>query len=430
MRSTAKLCLAVLAVFGAFAGITTAGASAGVVCVQGDNPAEATAVFYDSNDPNQQGCNNQQPPSGTDETHQLTVTLGTGSDPQNPGGTTVQTVTFQDSNPIVSGDNNPPAAGENVCTVNGNTATCKARFYTFALRSGNDTVTVSGTPTPAPDAPVSGPPSCSTGSASGSLVFGDFPDMGAGNDTYNGSEGSDGVSAGLGDDTVNGNAGADVLEGGPGADAVHGNDGNDCIDGGTGNDPLTGDAGNDSLDCSGGPGSLGDSSDGDDTEDAGDGNDVLCPGTGPRNDTSATNPNPPFNPTAYTLVTDADTLIGGPGLQDSVSYDNFGHGDFRVPITETENGAADDGSAAHPDRTANNTGQDAARPDLPPEGDNLGSDVENIRGGDGPNTIVANDQDNNLSGGFMNDNIQGLGGDDDISGNGGCFQNCPGDTIA
>src|SRR4051794_24063952 len=121
MRSTAKLCLAVLAVFGAFAGITTAGASAGVVCVDGNNPATATAVFYDSNTPefDQDACNNTQTVSGADETHQLTVTLGTGSDPQNPGGTTVQTVTFQDSNPIVSGDNNPPAAGENVCTVNG-----------------------------------------------------------------------------------------------------------------------------------------------------------------------------------------------------------------------------------------------------------------------------------------------------------------------
>src|SRR3954451_15093697 len=107
MRSTAKLCLAVLAVFAVFAGISTAGGAAPIVCVSGDDPATATAVLLDqtatAGQQAQYGCDNPTPPAGgtTSEQHNLTVTLGTGSDPQNPGGTVVNQVTFADSNPIV-----------------------------------------------------------------------------------------------------------------------------------------------------------------------------------------------------------------------------------------------------------------------------------------------------------------------------------------
>ena len=58
----------------------------------------------------------------------------------------------------------------------------------------------------------------------------------AGNDTLSGAEGNDTLIGGTGNDTLNGNAGADTLQGGAGDDTLLGGGGTDIIDGGAGND--------------------------------------------------------------------------------------------------------------------------------------------------------------------------------------------------
>ncbi|MEY2433489.1 MAG: hypothetical protein QOC92_3214, partial [Acidimicrobiaceae bacterium] len=101
---------------------------------------------------------------------------------------------------------------------------------------------------------------------------------------------------------------------------------------------------------------------------------------------------------------DDDTLTGGNGV-DSISYSS--RFNRTVALNLTEDGVANDGSAAH---------KDLAGKSVPTEADNIGGDIENITGGDGPNTITGTDADNDLTGGDSNDNIQGNGGDDTLSG--------------
>ncbi len=70
-------------------------------------------------------------------------------------------------------------------------------------------------------------------------------DLGAGDDTYLGSEGEDRVAGGAGDDVLRGMGGADALSGGGGADRLFGENGDDALDGGAGNDVLEGGLGRD-----------------------------------------------------------------------------------------------------------------------------------------------------------------------------------------
>ena len=73
-------------------------------------------------------------------------------------------------------------------------------------------------------------------------------DLGAGADTFNGSNGistvtSLSINGGADADTITGGDGNDVLHGGPGDDFIDGNRGNDTIDGGDGNDTIQWDPG-------------------------------------------------------------------------------------------------------------------------------------------------------------------------------------------
>ena len=77
-------------------------------------------------------------------------------------------------------------------------------------------------------------------------------DLGAGDDSYLGSEGEDRVSGGAGDDMLRGAGGADSLDGDAGADRLHGENGDDALEGGAGDDVLEGGAGADRM--SGGEG--------------------------------------------------------------------------------------------------------------------------------------------------------------------------------
>lgn len=66
-------------------------------------------------------------------------------------------------------------------------------------------------------------------------------DLGAGNDTSNGSPGADTINGGDGNDNVNGRGGGDTIDGGAGNDRLSGADGDDTITGGPGVDSLFGD---------------------------------------------------------------------------------------------------------------------------------------------------------------------------------------------
>jgi Ca2+-binding RTX toxin-like protein len=164
------------------------------------------------------------------------------------------------------------------------------------------------------------------------------------------------VDAGGGNDTVS-LMRADGTRGIPIPATVAGGNGNDRITGGNNNDSLAGGAGNDSL--FGGPG-----------------NDFLNGGTD-----------------AITGSPDgADFMSGGPGV------------DTAVYSQRTDNLSIDISNG----RTAN----DGA----PGEGDSVQTDVENVFGGAGNDSIVGNAAPNLISGGGGNDTIKGGAGNDRLIG--------------
>ena len=194
----------------------------------------------------------------------------------------------------------------------------------------------------------------------------------AGSDTLDGGAGNDVGTGGPGDDSLLGGAGLDNLDGGGGTDTLDGGDDTDLLTGGAGIDALRGGAGNDQL--RGGAAALvgadgGDSLKGDAGNDSllgDDGDDTLDGGTG------------------------ADVLGGGNGT-DTADYQ------FRLEdITVTLDGKANDGT--------------------PGEGDNVGSDVENVRGGGFNDTITGDPQSNLIEGGDGVDYADGGNRTDQLSG--------------
>ncbi len=101
----------------------------------------------------------------------------------------------------------------------------------------------------------------------------------AGNDTLNGSSGSDDLGGGDGRDLLTGRGGDDALSGGSGRDTLSGNQGSDELQGGGGLDRLRGGGGRDSLDGGNGNDRLWGGK-GRDTLDGGGGNDLLHGGGG------------------------------------------------------------------------------------------------------------------------------------------------------
>lgn len=138
------------------------------------------------------------------------------------------------------------------------------------------------------------------GGTGNDTIYGDRPGdtfTGTDNDTIAGGDGNDAIYGGAAADTITGDAGDDTIQGGTGNDSVSGGTGADSISGDAGNDVLSGGDGNDTL--YGGADS--DTLNGDANDDVlygGDGNDSLAGGTG--NDA---------------LIGDAgnDTLSGGDG---------------------------------------------------------------------------------------------------------------------
>ena len=184
---------------------------------------------------------------------------------------------------------------------------------------------------------------------------------------------------------LDGQAGNDSVTGPPNAEAqLNGDDfgqvGNDTIVGGSKSDDLIGDEGNDTL--SGG--------EGDDRLIPGSGNDAADAGPGDDNISI-------FSP--FGGGNDGtDVLSGGPGRD---FYDAYSVTDG---IAISLNDVADDGTGC---------------PGPACENDNIKSDIEDIRSGEGNDTIVATDQPNRIDAGTGNDNVDAGAGGDSINGDDG-----------
>jgi len=262
---------------------------------------------------------------------------------------------------------------------------------------------------------------------------GEGDDIWADIETINGGDGDDTITlTGSVDAVINGNKGNDTLGGGSGSDTLNGGDGNDTFDEGkasNGKDVFNGGAGTDTIsyasrtsavtitldgkatsgessesdtvkndveNCVGGSG--GDTitgSDvantitgglGDDTLNGGKGDDIFDQGSDPLSADGGTSPD------VGTPGSDDDTINGGDGF-DLVTYASRTNA---VTISLV--------SKAHSGQTG--------------EAD-LITNVENLTGGDGNDTITGDDGPNELTGGPGDDTIYGCLGDDTIDGSTG-----------
>ena len=244
---------------------------------------------------------------------------------------------------------------------------------------------------------------------------------GSGNDTVVGSSSDDTLDGGPGNDTVNGGAGADTISGSAGNDLVDGGPGDDTIDPGAGDDTAKGGQGDDEIDQPGAPSGLDDVADGSDLVDGGDGSDTASYAgrTLPvnlsfddvRNDGQAGE---------LDNLTNLETMVGGQA-NDVLAG---GKGDDTItpgPGDDTVSGGAGEDAIDYSDRTqpvtvtlgAPGTGGAAG------EKDSIASDVEDVTGGSGNDTITGSGGDNYLAAGAGNDTVSGGGGADDIDGGDG-----------
>jgi Ca2+-binding RTX toxin-like protein len=228
-------------------------------------------------------------------------------------------------------------------------------------------------------------------------VVGDLFNGGAAAETFNGTAGDDIAFGGGGNDVLNGNDGNDQLFGQAGNDTLNGGAGNDILNGGAGNDILNGGTGNDTFNYTIG--------DGVDTVNGGAGSDTMnITGRATIDDTL----NVTFNGTVLTAFEGGTANIAG---VESVTADlltsaPLGSGD-------TLNYAA--ASAAVTVNLATGTAS----------GFTSITNIENVSGGSGADTLTGNDLANllsgnagadTLSGGLGNDTLDGGGGNDTLDG--------------
>ncbi|AKU98158.1 Alkaline phosphatase [Labilithrix luteola] len=262
------------------------------------------------------------------------------------------------------------------------------------------------------------------------------------------------VVGGSGDDTLTASATAATLQGGPGNDTLIGGAGDDTLSGGAGNDILRGKAGNDILN----------GDDGDDVfdeETASNGADVFNGGNGI--DTVD------YGARTVALVVTMDGVAANDGEaneKDNVKADvenlKGGSGDDNITGNASHNkiwggdgndilagGAGDDvfvqtGTTASDgdDRISGGTGVDtvdyssrtvavtatldgATASGISGEADILATDVENLWGGSGDDTLTGNASANELVGNAGDDQLIALDGDDVLEGGAGDdFLNC------
>src|SRR4051794_1631882 len=278
-------------------------------------------------------------------------------------------------------------AGSNCLAVDAHTASCSGVDTAVVdLADGDDTLT-SGSALRVVAGGGPGDDQLTTGAGDDNLAGG------PGDDVLVAGDGRDGLRGGAGDDSESGQGGEDIFYAGPGADVMRGGGGDDIADygidtdrpdfdrpvsvsldgvaddgeagegddvepdvegvvGGNGDDTLVGNdgdnylgggGGDNVLDGRGGNDELG-AGPGDDRLTGGDGYDQLWPGTG------------------------HDSVSGGPGV-DAVSL-----ADYTVPLRITLDDVADDGPAG--------------------AGMNIGTDIEDVRGGQANDVIVGDDERN------------------------------------
>lgn len=185
------------------------------------------------------------------------------------------------------------------------------------------------------------------------LAGDDLVETGDGDDVIHGDDGDDIIFAGAGDDLVVAGRGNDIVFGGAGNDVILGGEGDDILFGEAGNDRIWGEAGNDIVD----------GGEGDDILAGGAGADVVMGGAGD------------------------DTLVAGIGDGDDV-YDG-GTGSDTYDASATTAGITVDLAAG--------------RAMGPQTGSDTLANIENVVGGSGDDTIVADAAANVLQGGGGSD---------------------------
>lgn len=193
---------------------------------------------------------------------------------------------------------------------------------------------------------------------------------------------------GSGNDTIVGSAADNTIRGGGGSNVLTGRGGNDRIEGGSLADTLTGGAGNDRLLGHGGADKLlgGDGDDvllGDDASDPAGGKDTLDGGNG---DDDA------FGYAGNDTFLNGVSANGGDLLSGGAGVDTASYASRTAAVKVSLNGLFDDGAAG--------------------EGDKVNSDVENLTGGRGADSLVGNGLANLLTGGAGKDSLSGLAGND------------------
>jgi VCBS repeat-containing protein len=204
---------------------------------------------------------------------------------------------------------------------------------------------------------------------------------GSGYDVMIGSSGGNNFNGGADDDAIYGLGGDDTLLGGANTDYINGGAGNDVITGGGGNDYLIGGSGNDTFNYG--------INDGNDVVDGGAGTDTLVI-TGSSNDILY----------AY-LSAGVITQVNGTTLSniEHITVDLGSDTDRLEYVT----------SDAVTVNLANGTAT----------GFSSITNIENVTGGDGNDTLIGSSVANVINGGNGNDTIRGGGGNDTIDGGAG-----------
>ena len=220
------------------------------------------------------------------------------------------------------------------------------------------------------------------------------------------------VKGGSGDDDLTGDGGPNRLQGDEGIDQLDGGGGDDVLFGGPDADVFIGGIGRDIADYSARSAALtvtigagaddGEAGEGDDVQTdvevvrggsagdqlTGDGGANVLYGFGGGDDLDGAG----GDDTLYGMG-GADTFTGGTGT-DMVNYRGQ-----TSSVTASIGGGADDGTTG--------------------EGDDIGSDVENINGGSGDDQLTGDGAANVLDGGFGGDQLDGAGGADILNGQNG-----------
>ena len=237
-----------------------------------------------------------------------------------------------------------------------------------------------------------------------------------------GGDGADDIVGGDGDDTLSGGPGDDTIAGAEGDDTLNGNEGDDTFDEGAaanGDDVFNGDAGSDVVDYGGRSANL--------TVTMATGADDGDGGAGEADDVTSTveGVNGGSGDDGITGSASADIIRGGAGddtiadgAGDDEVYGDAGNDTFLSGTSsngaDVFNGGTGDDVVNYGSRTndlvidIDNSADDGEAS----ENDNLKTDIENVVGGDGDDTITGSAFDNVLTGGDGDDVLNGGAGDD------------------